>query len=245
MNALEVRGLCKAYPGFRLEDVSFSVPEGAVVGMVGRNGAGKSTTLKSLLGLVWPDAGEVRFFGRDLLREGPACRQQIGVALGEAGFYPKKKLKTLTAVAARFFPDWDDETYRRCCRDFGLDGEKTVDQLSAGMRVKYQLALAMSHGARLLILDEPTSGLDPVSRDELVGLFRTAVRGGACSILFSTHITSDLEKCADRIVVIRAGRVLCDDTLDGCLRRFAGLGSTLEEILISVERGDSRGSDAP
>ena len=104
----------------------------------------------------------------------------------------------------------------------------------------------MSHGARLLILDEPTSGLDPVSRDELVALFpRPGWRDGACSILFSTHITSDLEKCADRIVLIRAGRVLCDDTLDGCLRRFAGLGSTLEEILISVERGDSRGSDAP
>ena len=244
MNALELRGLCKAYPGFRLRDVSFSVPEGAVVGLVGRNGAGKTTTLKAVLGLVRPDAGSVRLFGRDLTREGTDGRRRIGVVLGEADFYPKQKLKTLTAVAARFYPGWDDAMYRRCCRDFGLDPEKAMDQLSAGMRVKYQLALAMSHGAELLILDEPTSGLDPVSRGELTALFRELARDRGIGILFSTHITGDLERCADRVVLMRSGSVVSDDTLDGTMRRFAGCGRTLDDILISVERGYGDGRDA-
>ncbi|MBQ1251596.1 MAG: ABC transporter ATP-binding protein, partial [Firmicutes bacterium] len=172
MSILEVSGLRKEYPSFLLDDISFSLAEGKITGFIGRNGAGKSTTLKSLLGLVHPDGGEVRFCGMDTVEQEKAFKEEIGVVLGGIDFYPKKKLKTITAVTKKFYVNWDEEAYRRYMALFALDEQKRVDQLSNGMRVKYLIVLALSHGARLLILDEPTSGLDPVSRDELVQLFK-------------------------------------------------------------------------
>lgn len=236
MNALEVRGLCKRYPAFTLRDVSFDVPQGAVVGLIGRNGAGKTTTLKSILGLVHPDGGEVRFFGQDVRQQEQTFKESIGVVLGGIDFYPKKKVSTITGVTRRFYPTWDEEKYRHYLALFALDEEKRLDQLSSGMRVKYLLALALSHNARLLILDEPTSGLDPVSRDELVTLFRAIVADGQRSILFSTHITSDLEKCASHITFIKDGAVFHTASLPEFLSAHRALGHTLEDIIVSVER---------
>lgn len=236
MNTLEVRNLRKVYPAFTLQDVSFSVPAGSVTGLVGRNGAGKSTTLKSLLGLVHPDGGEVRFCGMDTAENEKAFKEEIGVVLGGIDFYPKKKLKTITAVTKRFYVNWDEEAYRRYMALFALDEQKRVDQLSNGMRVKYLIALALSHGARLLILDEPTSGLDPVSRDELVQLFKALVADGQRSVLFSTHITSDLEKCADAIVYIKDGKVYQAATMQEFMSTNADKGATLEDIIVAIER---------
>ena len=186
-NALEVRGLCKNYPAFTLKDVSFDVPQGAVVGFIGRNGAGKSTTLKSILGLVHPDGGEVRCFGQDVRQHEREFKESIGVVLGGIDFYPKKKVRTITDVTRRFYDNWDEEKYRYYLQLFHIDETKRVDQLSSGMRVKYLLALALSHNARLLLLDEPTSGLDPVSRDELVELFRAIV--AASSVQSQTFLS--------------------------------------------------------
>ena len=236
MNTLEVRNLRKVYPAFTLQDVSFSVPAGSVTGLVGRNGAGKSTTLKSLLGLVHPDGGEVRFCGMDTAENEKAFKEEIGVVLGGIDFYPKKKLKTITAVTKKFYVNWDEEAYRRYMALFALDEQKRVDQLSNGMRVKYLIALALSHGARLLILDEPTSGLDPVSRDELVQLFKTLVADGQRSVLFSTHITSDLEKCADAIVYIKEGKVYQAASMQEFMSTNADKGATLEDIIVTIER---------
>ena len=236
MNTLEVRNLCKVYPAFTLQDVSFTVPAGSVTGLVGRNGAGKSTTLKSLLGLVHPDGGEVRFCGMDTTENEKAFKEQIGVVLGGIDFYPKKKLKTITAVTKKFYVNWDEEAYRRYMALFALDEQKRVDQLSNGMRVKYLIALALSHGARLLILDDPTSGLDPVSRDELVQLFKALVADGQRSVLFSTHITSDLEKCADAIVYIKDGKVYQAATMQEFMSTNADKGATLEDIIVAIER---------
>lgn len=236
MNTLEVRNLCKVYPAFTLQDVSFTVPAGSVTGLVGRNGAGKSTTLKSLLGLVHPDGGEVRFCGMDTAENEKAFKEEIGVVLGGIDFYPKKKLKTITAVTKKFYVNWDEEAYRRYMALFALDEQKRVDQLSNGMRVKYLIALALSHGARLLILDEPTSGLDPVSRDELVQLFKALVADGQRSVLFSTHITSDLEKCADAIVYIKDGKVYQAATMQEFMSTNADKGATLEDIIVAIER---------
>lgn len=236
MNTLEVRNLCKVYPAFTLQDVSFTVPAGSVTGLVGRNGAGKSTTLKSLLGLVHPDGGEVRFCGMDTTENEKAFKEQIGVVLGGIDFYPKKKLKTITAVTKKFYVNWDEEAYRRYMALFALDEQKRVDQLSNGMRVKYLVALALSHGARLLILDEPTSGLDPVSRDELVQLFKALVADGQRSVLFSTHITSDLEKCADAIVYIKDGKVYQAASMQEFMSTNADKGATLEDIIVAIER---------
>ena len=236
MNTLEVRNLRKVYPAFTLQDVSFTVPAGSVTGLVGRNGAGKSTTLKTLLGLVHPDGGEVRFCGMDTAENEKAFKEEIGVVLGGIDFYPKKKLKTITAVTKKFYVNWDEAAYRRYMALFALDEQKRVDQLSNGMRVKYLIALALSHGARLLILDEPTSGLDPVSRDELVQLFKALVADGQRSVLFSTHITSDLEKCADAIVYIKEGKVYQAASMQEFMSTNADKGATLEDIIVAIER---------
>jgi ABC-2 type transport system ATP-binding protein len=235
-DVLRVEGLRKCYPAFTLKDVSFTVPEGAIMGFIGRNGAGKSTTLKSILGMVHPDGGRVFFRDADTAQDERTMKENIGVVLGGIDFYPKKKLKTITDVTRRFYPNWDEAKYQHYCKLFSLDGEKRVDQLSSGMRVKYLIALALSHGAALLILDEPTSGLDPVSRDELTELFRAIVADGKRSILFSTHITSDLEKCATHITFIKDGEILHTGTVESFRRAFADRGDTLEDIIVSVER---------
>ena len=236
MNALEVRGLRKTYPAFTLKDVSFDVPQGAVVGFIGRNGAGKSTTLKSILGLVHPDGGDVRFFGQDVRQHEREFKEQIGVVLGGIDFYPKKKLCVITDVTRRFYDNWDEDKYRHYLQLFALDESKRVDQLSSGMKVKYMIALALSHSARLLILDEPTSGLDPVSRDELTELLGRIVADGTRSVLFSTHITSDLEKCATHIAFIKDGVMQYSGAIGDFRVQYRDMGDTLEDIIVKVER---------
>lgn len=236
MNVLTVKGLCKSYPSFTLKEVSFALPQGTVMGFVGRNGAGKSTTLKSILGLVHPDKGQVTFMEQDVAQNEQYMKENIGVVLGGIDFYAQKKIKTITDVTRRFYPNWEDEKYRHYLSLFGLDETKRVRELSDGMRVKYLIALALSHQAKLLILDEPTSGLDPVSRDELTELFRAIVADGSRSILFSTHITSDLEKCADHITFIKDGEIFYTGAKADFLTEYAHLGTTLEEIIVAAER---------
>ena len=210
---LSVRGLCKEYPGFRLEDVGFSLAAGRVTGFIGRNGAGKTTTMKALLNLVHPTAGEIRFFGLDPTREEYAIRQRIGYAGGTNRFYPKKTVGELAAVTAGFYESWDGAEFQRCLDRFALDPQKKLEQLSEGMKQKLNLAVALSHRAELLILDEPTSGLDPVSRDELLEIFLD-LRSEGVALFFSTHIITDLEKCADDIVYIQKGKLLFTGGMD-------------------------------
>lgn len=236
MNVLTVKGLCKSYPSFTLKEVSFALPQGTVMGFIGRNGAGKSTTLKSILGLVHPDKGQVTFMEQDVAQNEQYMKENIGVVLGGIDFYAQKKIKTITDVTRRFYPNWEEEKYRHYLSLFGLDETKRVRELSDGMRVKYLIALALSHQAKLLILDEPTSGLDPVSRDELTELFRAIVADGSRSILFSTHITSDLEKCADHITFIKDGEIFFTGAKADFLTEYAHLGTTLEEIIVAAER---------
>ena len=236
MNVLTVKGLCKSYPSFTLKEVSFALPQGTVMGFVGRNGAGKSTTLKSVLGLVHPDKGQVTFMEQDVAQNEQYMKENIGVVLGGIDFYAQKKIKTITDVTRRFYPNWEEEKYRHYLSLFGLDETKRVRELSDGMRVKYLIALALSHQAKLLLLDEPTSGLDPVSRDELTELFRAIVADGSRSILFSTHITSDLEKCADHITFIKDGEIFFTGAKADFLTAYAHLGTTMEEIIVAAER---------
>jgi len=207
------------------------------MGFIGRNGAGKTTTLKSLLHVVHPDAGEIRFFGLDVNEHEREIKQRIGYAGGAVDFYKRKPIRVLADVTRSFFDNWDDDAYRRWLDAFSLDERKTPAQLSEGMRVKLSLALALSHHAELLILDEPTSGLDPVSREELLDAF-TFLRGTGVAILFSTHITSDLEKCADDISYISGGKLLASEPLQGFLSRCAaeGAGTTLDEIMVHFEK---------
>ena len=245
MAILEVAGLCKTYPSFRLEDVSFELPEGKITGFIGRNGAGKTTTLKALTGFVHPEAGSVRFFGMDWRGNEQRIKRQIGYVSGGVGFYPRKRLQAITEVTRSFYPDWDDGMYSACMERFQLDERKTPAQLSEGMKVKYALALALSHRARLLILDEPTSGLDPVSRDELLDILLELRREGA-TILFSTHITSDLEKCADEILYIRQGRIQAHDDITRFTAGYRFVTMTdaqHEQADRSLLIGDKQGKD--
>ena len=211
MEILKIEGLCKQYPAFSLKNISFSMEPGTVMGFIGRNGAGKTTTLKSMLRLVHPDAGHVELCGMDVAEQELAVKAQIGFVSGAAGYYPRKRLGQLTAATRRFYPNWDEARYQDCLRRFALDEGKRVSELSEGMKVKYQLALAMSHHAKLLILDEPTSGLDPAARDDLLGLFLELVERDGASVLFSTHITSDLDACADTITYIRNGEIFASE----------------------------------
>jgi ABC-2 type transport system ATP-binding protein len=240
---LVVRDLTKHYPKFTLEDVSFSLEPGRIMGLIGRNGAGKTTTLKCILNLVRPDGGSVEMFGRDFPSHEVTCKQRVGVVFGGVDFYQHKRLAQITAVTKRFYPEWDDQAYARYMEMFALDPGKKVNELSSGMKVKYMVALALSHGAQLLIFDEPTSGLDPVSRDDLLTLFQALVKDGKRSILYSTHITSDLDKCADDISYIKDGKLLRSAEKSEFIRSFQHLQQedekgelTLEEIMIRTER---------
>ena len=221
MNILEVEGLCKTYPAFALRDVSFAVEPGTIMGFIGRNGAGKSTTIKSMLNLVHPDSGRVTMFGQDFYANEPACKQQLGVVLGGVDFYPNKKLRSITNVTRTFYDRWDEDKYRHYLQLFALDETKKVSQLSSGMRVKYMLALALSHDARLLILDEPTSGLDPVSRDEILDIFISLSQDEGKTVFCSTHITSDLDRCADNIIYLKQGRIAEDEPLCTLLQKYS------------------------
>lgn len=207
MYSLKIEHLTKTYPSFKLNDVSFELEPGYIMGFIGRNGAGKTTTLKSMLKFVHPDCGTVLINDFDINKDEFAVKNSIGFVSGLDGFYNSKKLKQVTQVTKRFFNNWNEQLYQELLQKFNLDENKLIKNLSAGMKVKYQIALAMSHDAKLLILDEPTSGLDPVSRDELVILFQDYVADGEHSILFSTHITSDLDKCADYVTYIKKGEI--------------------------------------
>ena len=235
---LEINNLTKKYSAFELKSISFQIKAGEVMGFIGRNGAGKTTALKSILNLVHPDAGNVRILGMDYPDNEDEIKQQIGYVVGGTNYYKRKKLKDIVAITRIFYDNWDDESYRHYLNAFKLDENKRIMELSEGMKVKFYLTLALSHQARLLILDEPTSGLDPVSRDEINEIFRKLAEKGV-AILFSTHITSDLEKCADTITYIKNGELLLSTKKEDFIRHFTGeIGGapTLEDIMVYIER---------
>ena len=230
MNILEVNNLNKAYPTFKLENISFSLEPGYIMGFIGSNGAGKTTTLKSIMNLTIKDSGTVRTFDVDFTQNERAVKQKIGFMMGETDYFPKHRLRQITDVVRRFYADWNETAYRDCLRRFSLDENKKVDELSSGMRVKYNLTLAMSHNAELLILDEPTSGLDPVARDDLLELFQELIEDGKRSILFSTHITSDLDKCADFITYIQNGRMVESCSKDDLIAKYRTVKGTAQQL---------------
>lgn len=237
---LTVRNLCKNYPAFELHDVSFSIRASSIMGLIGRNGAGKTTTIKSILRLVRPDGGSVEFLGQPVDDDAAALRREAGYVSGDLCYYPRKRLSQLTAVTRSFYSAWDSARYEALLRRFSLDDSKRVCELSAGMKVKYQLACALSHGAKLLILDEPTSGLDPVSRDDLLDLLRSLCEQDGVSILFSTHITSDLDACADDVTYLQNGTVAQSVSLAGFTAPWKKLTGP-ETALAPALRGALRG----
>ena len=209
---LTLENVNKKYPTFSLKDVSFSIKPGQIMGFIGRNGAGKTTTLKCIMNLIHFESGKISAFGKDMSENELENKQRIGFALSELNYYPNKTIGQLMDVTKRFYKDFDEQKFEQVCKMFNLDKNKKLEELSSGMKVKYSVAIALSHKAELLILDEPTSGLDPVSRDEVLDIFREIVKSGERAILFSTHITSDLDKCASNITYIHNGQIMYSGT---------------------------------
>ncbi|MCR4911620.1 MAG: ABC transporter ATP-binding protein [Bacilli bacterium] len=212
---LELDKVVKNYPSFSLKEVSFAVKPGEIMGFIGRNGAGKTTTLKCIMNLVHFESGSISAFGGDMTENELENKQRIGFALSELNYYPNRTIKQLMNVTKRFYKNFDEKKFHEVCKLFNLNINKKLEELSSGMKVKYSVAIALSHNAELLILDEPTSGLDPVSRDEILDIFREIVKNKDRAILFSTHITSDLDKCASNITYIHDGSIIYTGTKHG------------------------------
>lgn len=209
---LRLENVRKTYPSFTLKNVSFEVKPGQIMGFIGRNGAGKTTTLKCIMNLIHYESGKISAFETDMSKNELENKQRIGFALSELNYYPNKTIRHLVDVTKRFYKKFDQKKFDEACRLFDLNQDKKLEELSSGMKVKYSVAIALSHDAELLILDEPTSGLDPVSRDEILDIFRKIVKNKDRAILFSTHITSDLDKCASDITYIHDGEIIYSGT---------------------------------
>lgn len=230
-NLLEIRNLTKSYGAFALQNVNLDVPSGTITGLVGANGAGKSTLIKLVLGLLPPDSGEIRIFGQNALPDSTLLRARIGFVQESPTLFAHLSVAELGQVVARFYATWNQTTFRRLCDLFELPLKKTFKQLSQGTRMKAALALALSHDADLLLMDEPTSGLDPLVRREVLDLLLEVIQDEAKAVLFSTHITSDLERVADHVAILKAGRLVLAGVKDELLESWA-LVKGGEELLV-------------
>ncbi len=217
---LDIRNLRKEFKGFSLQDISFSLPRGYIMGFIGPNGAGKTTTLKLIMNMLQKDGGEITVFGLDHVKSEREVKQRIGFVHDQSVFYERLSIRQMTGLLRPFYERWDEGKYQQYIRQFGLDPDKKIKDLSKGMKTKYSLALALSHGAELLIMDEPTSGLDPVFRRELLDILYEVIQREENSILFSSHITSDLDRMADYITFLNEGRLVFSEEKDSLLSRF-------------------------
>jgi len=234
--ALEIKGLSKSYRDFKLNDVSFALPKGYIMGLIGPNGAGKTTVIKLILNLLRREGGEIRVFGRDNREDEVEVKRRIGFVHDTPFFYDHMTCRRLKDSVAPFYRDWDEALFRRLMEEFDLPLGKRFSRLSRGMKMKFSLALALSHNADLLVLDEPTSGLDPVFRRELLGRLSAFLQDGGKSVLFSTHITTDLERIADFVTFIRDGAVVFSAAKDEILERWAVVKGG-PELLAEEHRG--------
>lgn len=217
---LKVSGATKRFEGFSLSDVSFSLPPGHIMGLVGHNGAGKTTLLSLILGLIHLDAGSIELFGKDSRIRGSELRAHVGFVHEVPNFYRSLSVARTGQILGAFYPTWDEVLFAELSTQFGLSPGKRVGHLSHGMRTRLGLAIALSHHARLLLLDEPSSGLDPGFRRELLERLSSMVRGGGVSVLFSTHITSDLDRIADFVTFIKKGRLVFSESRETVMDRW-------------------------
>ena len=232
MMVLQVKEIHKQYPQFLLDKINFELPEGAIMGLIGENGAGKSTTMRIILGMAQADSGSVSIFGHEGVTE--QDRAQIRVVFDELPFNQTLFVSHLGKVMQGIYPNWDQQAYEEYLARFRLPGKKELKDFSRGMKMKLSLAVAMSHHARLLILDEPTSGLDPVVRAEILDLFLEFISDGKRSILVSSHMTGDLERIADYITLIHQGRVMLSKNKDELIYGY-GIARADRQTLAAVD----------
>ena len=228
-NVIELVNVTKDYGDFKLDDISFSVPEGSVCGFIGQNGAGKTTTINLILDIIKRDSGEIRLFNESIDKDSAALRENIGVVFDEMGFHEFMTGKDINIMMKNIYKNWDEYRFFQYLKDFSLPSKKKCGSFSRGMRMKLQIAVALSHNAKLLIMDEPTSGLDPIVRNEMINIFRDFVLEEDHTILLSSHITADLEKLADEVVFINKGRIVLAGNKDELLEKHGILKCKKDE----------------
>ena len=242
---LTVNGLNKSYGDFSLRDVTFSLPEGCITGFIGVNGAGKTTTLRAILGLTTKLSGNIQFFGLDFDKNEKQIKDRIGVVLDDGCFYEELSLSEMKSIISSAYTSWSEQDFKRYMDMFSLDPKQKINTLSKGMKMKYALALALSHNAELLIMDEPTSGLDPLIRSQLLKTLIEYMKKGGKGVFFSTHITSDLDKIADTLIMIDKGRIIFQEEKDTLLDTYRivkgdsqSLTTDVRKLFLSISETD-------
>lgn len=228
MNHIEVNHIYKQYEQFQLSDVSFTVPSGTIVGFIGENGAGKTTTIKSILNCIQLDQGEIKLFNQPISNE---IREEIGVVFDQNFFYEGLNAKEINVILKSTYKNWDTDLFYHYCKEWALPLNKAIKELSKGMKMKLNIASALAHHPKLLILDEATSGLDPISRNDLLDIFLDFIQDENHAIFFSSHITSDLEKIADRIIFLHEGKVLFEKDKDELKNNYGILKTEHQDCL--------------
>lgn len=229
-NILEVTGLNKSYGDFSLSNVTFSLPEDCITGFIGVNGAGKTTTLRSILRLATNASGSIKLFGLDMEKHEHELKNRIGVVMDNGGFYDELTMSEMKNIIAPAYSSWSEQDYKGYMDRFSLNQKQKINTLSKGMRMKYALALALSHKAELLIMDEPTSGLDPLIRSQLLTILANYMKEGGKGVFFSTHITSDLEKIADMLIMIDHGKIVFQEEKDTLLESYRVVKGDTKEL---------------
>lgn len=229
-NILEIQGLNKAYEDFALRDVSFSLPKGYIMGFVGENGSGKTTTIRSILNMAKIDSGKISVFGLDSVADTIAVKERLGVVFDSLYLANHLNLKQAERQLKPFYKDWSSEEFSRRIKEFGLPDNRKIGDFSKGMKMKVMIAAALSHNAELMILDEPTSGLDPVARDELLDILGEYIEDENRGVLFSTHITSDVERIADYVTILHGGKVWFTGTKDDLIESYAVVKGAEEDV---------------
>lgn len=230
MNALKLSNVTKKYDGFILDNINIELPQGCIMGFVGENGAGKSTTIKLILDLINRDSGSIEVLGMDNQKAGKEIRENIGVVLDESCFHENLTYVQISKVMKNIYKSWDENEFQEYIKRFSLDPKKTVKEYSRGMKMKLSIAVALAHHPKLLILDEATSGLDPVARDEILDVFYDFIQDEQHSIFISSHITSDLEKICDYITFIHNGQIVLSTARDELSENFGILKCSEEEL---------------
>lgn len=235
-NYLELRNVTKTFTNFSLENVSFSLPKGFIMGLIGSNGAGKTTTINLILNMLEKEDGQIKIFGQDHLKNERQIKQVIGVVFDSNFFVDTWTVRETEKAISTFYEEWNHNTYQELIKKFDLPINGKVGELSRGMQMKLMLACAFSHNAKLLILDEPTSGLDPATRNEFLEILQDYIKDGDRSVLFSTHITTDLERIADYITYLEHGKLLYTGSMDGLLEKYFIIKGAPDELTDDLKK---------
>lgn len=237
MNSIEVKQLSKTYDDFKLEDISFNIKEGTIMGLIGENGAGKTTIIKSILNLIHVNKGEIKIFGKDYQQDEKLVKEDIGVVLGDAFFSPLINARKIDKIMGMINKKWNSVLFASYIDKFELPMNKPIKDLSKGMKMKLQIATALAKEPKLLILDEPTSGLDPIVRNDVLDIFLDFIQNEKHTVVLSTHITTDLEKIADHITFINKGKLVFSKDKDDVMENF-GIVKCDEDTFNAMEAED-------